>query len=479
MGAIIFRGQTLFDIASQWQPTLMIFSGYVAIAILGVAIGLVCWGWLRDRVYLYFSFYLSAILAVGFFAGLFFNFDNFTDQDRAFLRISIFVVSIVNIAHFFFVRELVAPQKNMPKLYRAMVVTLSLLMLTEVIALFFPTSLLWNARGQILAVYTIINVIVAVKSVVIFPYVRWYAAGIVIFLASNTPLILANAGMLESLNAVTASIPFLGVFAETLLFLIGLVDRLRYEHSQSLQSIRLKMLGTTAAEIFHEIATPLTIMMNNGIMVKDRSEEIPNKELREKLFSFGLGIEEHGMRIKANIERFRMLASYQDMSAPQESILLIDVLSSVNEMSKGKLIKRRSHLEIEDRTSGQVQIRGNKFELEQVFFNLIANAADAVASLDDRWIKLSIELKGKFVECRVIDSGKGISKELVENLFSPFFTTKGKGEGMGLGLSICKKFVDNHKGKIYFDQESPKTTFVVLLPVESILPPVGKSADLK
>jgi two-component system C4-dicarboxylate transport sensor histidine kinase DctB len=64
-----------------------------------------------------------------------------------------------------------------------------------------------------------------------------------------------------------------------------------------------------------------------------------------------------------------------------------------------------------------------------------------------------------------VDSGCGISKELQERIFTPFFTTKALGEGIGLGLYVSKKIIHEHGGRIYFESREGRTEFCVVLPV--------------
>lgn len=67
------------------------------------------------------------------------------------------------------------------------------------------------------------------------------------------------------------------------------------------------------------------------------------------------------------------------------------------------------------------------------------------------------------LEISVTDNGPGIPAAIRENIFSPFFTTKSKEKGSGLGLSISKRFIEDHRGKLYLDDATP-TTFKILLP---------------
>ena len=71
----------------------------------------------------------------------------------------------------------------------------------------------------------------------------------------------------------------------------------------------------------------------------------------------------------------------------------------------------------------------------------------------------------KYIAISFIDSGVGIPNEKVDNIFTPFYTTKSLGEGIGLGLYVSKKIINEHDGTIYFNSKEGRTEFIVALPV--------------
>jgi CheY-like chemotaxis protein len=104
-------------------------------------------------------------------------------------------------------------------------------------------------------------------------------------------------------------------------------------------------------------------------------------------------------------------------------------------------------------------------ELVQVLFILISNAFDEISkNKENLWIKVEIQENKQdgFLEISVTDSGKGIPKDVQEKIFSPFFSTKGT-KGSGLGLSVARRLVESHQGKLYLDSSSPNTRFVIRL----------------
>lgn len=105
-------------------------------------------------------------------------------------------------------------------------------------------------------------------------------------------------------------------------------------------------------------------------------------------------------------------------------------------------------------------------ELIQLWTNLIQNALQA---MDYQGI-LEIHIQEVYVENQnyiqvdIVDSGKGIPEEIQDRIFEPFFSTKAVGEGTGIGLDICRKIVNYHNGKIFFQSQPGRTVFTVLLP---------------
>lgn len=103
-------------------------------------------------------------------------------------------------------------------------------------------------------------------------------------------------------------------------------------------------------------------------------------------------------------------------------------------------------------------------QLNQVFMNLISNAAQAIPEKGDIWIRT--RRQGDFVEIDIEDNGAGIPPDALEKIFDPFYTTKKVGEGTGLGLSIAYGLIQKHGGSIDVDsQVGEGTLFRIRLPV--------------
>ena len=108
-------------------------------------------------------------------------------------------------------------------------------------------------------------------------------------------------------------------------------------------------------------------------------------------------------------------------------------------------------------------VRGNENRLQQVFFNLILNARDAMPS--GGWLTLATRADDDAVVVEVRDTGTGIKREDIKRIYDPFFTTKGIGRGTGLGLSVSYGILQEHGGAIFVESAPGQgTTFQVALP---------------
>jgi two-component system, sporulation sensor kinase E len=125
------------------------------------------------------------------------------------------------------------------------------------------------------------------------------------------------------------------------------------------------------------------------------------------------------------------------------------------------MIKLPQNIQISDSTMNKPRIMIDIDKMKRVFVNLIKNAVEAMPKGGTLTIT-SKESDGN-LEIAVADTGVGMAKEVMDKLWTPLFTTKAK--GMGLGLSICKRFVEAHEGKIFVESTVDQgTTFTVTIP---------------
>jgi CheY-like chemotaxis protein/two-component sensor histidine kinase len=113
-------------------------------------------------------------------------------------------------------------------------------------------------------------------------------------------------------------------------------------------------------------------------------------------------------------------------------------------------------------------VEANEARLGQVFLNLVINAAHAIPEgrAETNQIRVATQQEGDRVVIEISDSGLGISNELMEHIFTPFYSTRPLGIGTGLGLPICRRLVEDIGGELRVtSREGKGSTFTILLPI--------------
>lgn len=242
---------------------------------------------------------------------------------------------------------------------------------------------------------------------------------------------------------------------------------LKETQAQLVQAGKLAALGTLGAGVAHELNNPLTVVSAEADEMLDAAESgYWDKNL---IIVAAQNIKCHAERMRVIIDHIRQFARDDKNS---EWLKLC-----INEPIKDSLILLRTQLEnlgIElklDLTENLPKIWGHHNKLESVFQNLITNAKDAFDSIKDGRkkqiiISTNVGSKNKIV-VKVKDSASGIPKQILPNIFNPFFTTKDVGSGTGLGLSITHSNVREHGGEITVkSKEGEGTVFTLTFPLE-------------
>jgi PAS domain S-box-containing protein len=232
-------------------------------------------------------------------------------------------------------------------------------------------------------------------------------------------------------------------------------DRLKLLYSEKMSS-----LGQLAAGIAHELGNPLASI--------DAWREVVSTSIRRgtiKDIDFLATLDEVKKKTEKMAKILRgMLSFARDGSLdPMNTVNLVRLIEDVLEYCSYKLKKSRVQAKF-DRTRDFIPLYCRETEILQVLTNLILNSCDAVSELSERWVEIKIEDNSRSTIISVIDSGLGISDDIVERVMEPFFTTKAHGKGTGLGLSIAKSIVAGHSGTLQIDRLSPHTKFDIILP---------------
>ncbi len=197
-----------------------------------------------------------------------------------------------------------------------------------------------------------------------------------------------------------------------------------------------------SSAMVHELSQPLAIIMSNAEAAQSMlGQAQPDHTELLAVFRDIVAADE---RASAVLARLRSLPRHGDIHTEAFSInaLVADVLALMQADldTRGVVVVTRfaSHLPPVD---------GERLLIEQVLFNLVRNACDAMANnvQDDRSLSIVTAIANGMAEVRVADVGSGLPDK-PEQIFQPFFTTKS--EGLGVGLAICRSIVEAHRGKI-------------------------------
>jgi len=260
----------------------------------------------------------------------------------------------------------------------------------------------------------------------------------------------------RSLMVNVSVAPFQSGAAEqsgTILIIDDVTARARLEE-QLQHTEKMASVGLLAAGVAHEVNTPLAGISSYTQLLRGQMEEADSRsELLDK-------IEKQSFRAAKIVNSLLNFSRSSGTEFEQVDVnkALVDVLSLVEHQMSGSRIRVRREL-AEDLPS----IRGNENRIQQVFFNLILNARDAMPR--GGWLTLVTYADTDTVVVEVKDTGHGIRRDHIRRIYDPFFTTKGIGRGTGLGLSVSYGIVQEHGGAIFVDSTPGQgTNFQVALP---------------
>lgn len=234
------------------------------------------------------------------------------------------------------------------------------------------------------------------------------------------------------------------------------------QEARMIESRKMATLGEMASSIAHEINNPLAIIAGNNVLIKRSLNEPSNEIDITKLLKNVEKIEKTVNRVDKIIKGLRLFSrdgSLDQMSSASIDSLIEETLSLCQERFRTTGVL----LSFETNYHGDILCRGT--QISQVLINLLNNAYDAVAELDEKWVHLKIQQVQNELIISVIDSGFGVPVEIQNKILQPFFTTKELGRGTGLGLSISKGIIESHGGGLTIQTLKGHTCFVVKLPI--------------
>ncbi len=228
--------------------------------------------------------------------------------------------------------------------------------------------------------------------------------------------------------------------------------------NQMIQNIKMSALGELGESVAHQLSNPLTgvlsmaqLLLNSGRLKKETQKDIQTIAAAVS----------RSQEIISNLLDFSRANSQLDVCNLNEIVQkTVPLLKSVIRLSEFQL----------ELFEKPVLVKTQSCLLQQVIFNLVKNACQAVSDLTDsvrQQVKVCVYRKGDQAILCVEDSGRGIKAADYENVFKPFFTTKSRTQGTGLGLSMSRNIVESFKGSLKVGR-SPLggACFTMSLPLE-------------
>ncbi|MFI5445527.1 PAS domain S-box protein [Polaromonas sp. UC242_47] len=256
---------------------------------------------------------------------------------------------------------------------------------------------------------------------------------------------------------------------------------LQAERAQS--ASRLITMGEMASSVAHELNQPLTAINNycNGMVSRIKGQQISNEDLLVALEKTA----KQAHRAGQIIQRIR---SFVKRSEPNRSLADVATLVS-NAMELADIELRRHNVRLSHYIAARLpQVMVDPILIEQVLINLMKNGAESIAQARRPTARRRVELRvvpkqieeQSVVEFSVMDSGKGLSPEVMGRLYEAFYSTKA--EGMGIGLKLCRSIVESHQGRmlaenLYNGDEVVGCRFTFWIPVTPLLSPAPAAAE--
>jgi signal transduction histidine kinase len=249
------------------------------------------------------------------------------------------------------------------------------------------------------------------------------------------------------------------------------LNRLLFETRRELgDKERLAALGQLAAQLAHEIGTPLG-SVSGHLQLAISNRELPPAQ-KERL---GVAVQE--LQRISTIVRDYLDSTRRVAPARAE----VDVTQTVDDALGIALgAGERQSVRVERALHDPGRITSDAGLLRQILINLLTNAADAVVAAHpdgSGTVIVAAERSGDRVRLSVADNGHGIAAEDLARIFEPFYTTKGRGKGTGLGLAICRELAIALGGRISVDSAPGRgSRFELEIPLEPP-PPIEQSGD--
>lgn len=222
------------------------------------------------------------------------------------------------------------------------------------------------------------------------------------------------------------------------------------------QDAKSEALDHMMDELAHELRNPLTSIGGFARRVHENLPEgDPNKKYLEIIIKEVTQLEK---MVKALIELKTSAISYK------EPVNANELIAEVIERFRQRLTLQAVTLKTELMENPSL-ISADRENIELALGNILENSIEAVAGMEEKTIRITSRVEDNWVEFQISDTGRGIPKEKIKNIFDPFFTSKISGPG--LGLTFALRIIQEHRGAISVESEPGKgSKFTIRLPLK-------------
>ncbi len=272
----------------------------------------------------------------------------------------------------------------------------------------------------------------------------------------------------EAMNGMSKQ--FLDVVERQKAMNAALDQQVKQRTREVIQNEQLASVGFLAAGVAHEINNPLASIAWSAESLERQVDELAlmyaehsDAQSAELMKTNLRRIQEEAFRCSGITKRLLDFSRLGDVRRTSTNLgeLVEDVVSMVRKVGKYHCKTVRTHCQ------DDVYAHVNAHEIRQVVLNLVTNAMESVDT--DGTVDIHVQTRGQAAFVRVQDNGCGMSKEVMEHLFEPFFTRRRDGTGTGLGLSITYRIVSQHHGSLtaHSDGEGCGSCLEMLLPTHA------------
>jgi len=246
------------------------------------------------------------------------------------------------------------------------------------------------------------------------------------------------------------------------------LTNLKEKEMQLLQQSRLALLGEMIGNIAHQWRQPLSLITTtiSGLEFKQEYSGITKEDINKA----NKTILNAANYLSQTIDNFRNFANQKQLS---EEFIVATTIHLAVDIVKASYSNNFITLEVD--LDESISFCGNKNLLSQVILNILGNAKDALCAdiLEDKMVFLSLKLENDLIIISIKDNGGGISEDIKEKIFDPYFTTKHQSQGTGLGLYMSMQIIQQHfNGTLEVfntkDKNGYGALFVITIPTKKI-----------